>query len=184
MRHAFSAWRDSCPGCVIYTDSAMVSPLVEPAALTTGEQMDRTEFLRRWDALPERKLAELIEGVVFVASPVARDHSDADFTIEWLLKQYANATPGGEGGHNAPWEMLKSMPQPDLHLRIRPESGGQSFRWAALFRRRAGACRRNLPELNRGRFWSKAPALPARRRPGIHHHRASSHANRLAHSAG
>ena len=50
MRHAFSAWRDSCPGCVIYTDSAMVSPLVEPAALTTGEQMDRTEFLRRWDA--------------------------------------------------------------------------------------------------------------------------------------
>jgi len=104
----------------------MVSPLVEPAALTTGEQMDRTEFLRRWDALPERKLAELIEGVVFVASPVGRDHSDADFTIEWLLKQYANATPGCEGGHNAPWEMLKSMPQPDLHLRIRPESGGQS----------------------------------------------------------
>jgi len=34
----------------------MVSPLVEPAALTTGEQMDRTEFLCRWDALPELKL--------------------------------------------------------------------------------------------------------------------------------
>ena len=86
--------------------------------------MDRTEFLRRWDALPELKLAELIEGVVFVASPVGRDHSDADFTIGWLLKQYANATPGCEGGHNAPWEMLKSMPQPDLPLRIRPSPEG------------------------------------------------------------
>jgi Uma2 family endonuclease len=104
----------------------MVSPLVEPATLTTGEKMDRTEFLRRWDALPELKLAELIEGVVFVASPVSRDHSDADSTIGWLLKHYANATPNCDSGHNASWKMLESMPQPDLHLRIRPESGGQS----------------------------------------------------------
>lgn len=104
----------------------MVSPLVEPATLTTGEQMDRTEFLRRWDALPELKLAELIEGVVFVASPVSRDHSDADRTFGWLLTHYAYATPGCESGHEATWEMLGSMPQPDVHLRIRPDSGGQS----------------------------------------------------------
>jgi Uma2 family endonuclease len=104
----------------------MVSPLVEPATLTTGEKMDRTEFLRRWDALPELKLAELIEGVVFVASPVSRDHSDAGVRIGGWLWNYASVTPGCESGHNASWEMLRSMPQPDLHLRIRPESGGQS----------------------------------------------------------
>ena len=86
----------------------MVSPLVEPATLTTGEKMDRTEFLRRWDALPELKLAELIEGVVFVASPVSRDRSDADRALGWLLTHYAYATPGCESGHEAIWEMLGS----------------------------------------------------------------------------
>jgi len=88
--------------------------------------MERTEFLCRWEALPELKCAELIEGVVFVASPVSRDHSDAGFTIGWWLKQYALATPGCDGGHNATWDMLGSMPQPDVHLRIRPDRGGQS----------------------------------------------------------
>src|SRR5215831_8736405 len=111
----------------------MVSPLVEPATLTTGDRMDRTEFLCRWDALPELKHAELIEGVVFVGSPVSRDHSDADTTIGWLLRHYAFATPGCEAGHNATWEMLGSMPQPDVHLRISPERGGRSSHGKRFF---------------------------------------------------
>jgi Uma2 family endonuclease len=104
----------------------MVSPLIEPATLTTGEKMDRTEFLCRWEALPELKCAELIEGVVFVASPVSSGHSDFESRIGWWLQHYAYGTAGCECGHNATWLMLDSAPQPDLHLRIRPECGGQS----------------------------------------------------------
>jgi len=104
----------------------MVSPIVEPATLTTGDKMDRTEFLCRWEALPELKCAELIEGVVFVASPVSGDHGDVDTTIGGWLWNYVCATPGCACGHNATWDMLESMPQPDVHLRVRPESGGQS----------------------------------------------------------
>jgi Uma2 family endonuclease len=104
----------------------MVSQLIEPATLTTGEKMDRTEFLCRWEALPELKCAELIEGVVFVASPVSIDHSDIDGRIGTWLGYYAWRTTGCDCGHNATWLMLESAPQPDVHLCIRPEYGGQS----------------------------------------------------------
>ena len=49
----------------------MVSAPPESATLITGEKMSKAEFLCRWEALPEVKLAELIEGVVFVPSPVS-----------------------------------------------------------------------------------------------------------------
>ncbi|MBV8846198.1 MAG: Uma2 family endonuclease [Bryobacterales bacterium] len=104
----------------------MVSPLVEPATLTTGEKMDRTEFLCRWEALPELKSAELIGGVVFVASPVSLHHGERDSTVIWWLRHYAIATPGCEVGNNTTWWMLEDAPQPDAHLRIRPEFGGQA----------------------------------------------------------
>jgi hypothetical protein len=41
-------------------------------ALESGERMDRREFLARWEADPQMKRAELIEGVVYVASPVSK----------------------------------------------------------------------------------------------------------------
>lgn len=104
----------------------MAPQLIEPATLTTGEKMDRTEFLCCWEALPELKLAELIEGVVFVASPVSLDHGKWDSRIISWLDHYAIATPGCETGNNTAWWMLESAPQPDAHLRIRPERGGQS----------------------------------------------------------
>ena len=104
----------------------MVAQIIQPATLATGEQMDRTEFLRRWEALPDLKSAELIEGVVYVPSPVSIDHGETDSTVIWWLRHYAAATPGCQVGNNTSWEMLGSMPQPDVHLRIRPESGGQS----------------------------------------------------------
>jgi hypothetical protein len=79
----------------------------------------------RWEALPELKRAELIEGVVYVASPISIDHSDFDMRLALWLGYYASAAPGCDAGHNATWRMLESAPQPDLHLRLRPESGGQ-----------------------------------------------------------
>jgi Uma2 family endonuclease len=88
--------------------------------------MDRTEFLRRWEALPGLKCAELIEGVVYVPSPVSMDHGETELRIGGWLWRYAAATPGCQVGTNTTWEMLESVPQPDVHLRIQPEFGGQS----------------------------------------------------------
>lgn len=87
-----------------------------PGALVTGMRMTRESFLRLWDRLPSVKNAELIDGVVYVASPVGIEHSGWDIAVHWWLKSYVHATPGVEAGSNATWNMLTSAPQPDAHL--------------------------------------------------------------------
>jgi Uma2 family endonuclease len=94
--------------------------------LLPGQGLTRDEFLRRWDALPELKNAELIEGIVYISSPVSDRHARLDGLIHVWLGWYALATPGCEMAVNGTWLMLESAPQPDSHLRIRPEYGGQS----------------------------------------------------------
>ncbi|MBI4910300.1 MAG: Uma2 family endonuclease [Acidobacteria bacterium] len=97
--------------------------------LITGERMSREEFLARWEQLPGLKNAELIEGIVYVPSPVSLHHSDYALQAHGWLWTYAQATPGCVGGANGTWMMLESAPQPDAALRILPEHGGQSGTW-------------------------------------------------------
>ena len=104
----------------------MLSPVVTPPGLITGERMDVEEFLCRWDELPYLKNAELIDGIVYVPSPLSLDHGSLDTLILWWLTQYAHATPGCKAGNNVTWLMLDSSPQPDAFLRILPVYGGQS----------------------------------------------------------
>jgi len=104
----------------------MLSPIVAPAELITGQRMNVAEFLSRWEDLPELKNAELIDGVVYVPSPVSLDHGSLDTQIHWWLAQYAYSTPGCQCGNNSTWLMLDSAPQPDSYLRILPAYGGQS----------------------------------------------------------
>lgn len=47
----------------------------EVPTLESGDHLTLREFERRYDAMPELKKAELIEGVVFLASPVSLQHS-------------------------------------------------------------------------------------------------------------
>jgi len=42
--------------------------------LAAGDKLTREEFLRRWEAHPEIKLAELVGGLVFMPSPVKVEH--------------------------------------------------------------------------------------------------------------
>jgi Uma2 family endonuclease len=105
----------------------MLSPVVRPPGLVTGERLTVEEFLRRWEDLPELKNAELIDGVVYVPSPVSRIHGDLDTRIHWWLAHYAHATPGCRAGSNSTWLMSGSAAQPDAYLRILPEHGGQSW---------------------------------------------------------
>jgi Uma2 family endonuclease len=104
----------------------MLSPVVRPPGLVTGERLTVDEFLRRWEELPDLKNAELIDGVVYVPSPVSLDHGSLDSRIIWWLSHYAHATPGCKGGSNSTWLMSGSAPQPDAYLRILPSHGGQS----------------------------------------------------------
>ena len=104
----------------------MLSPVVTPPGLITGERMDVEEFLCRWDELPYLKNAELIDGIVYVPSPLSLDHGSLDTLILWWLTQYAHATPGCKAGNNVTWLMLDSSPQPDAFLRVLPSRGGQS----------------------------------------------------------
>ncbi len=104
----------------------MLSPVAQPPLLVTGERMRLKEFLRRWEELPELKNAELIDGVVYVPSPVSLEHGSLDTMTHWWLAQYAHATPGCRAGNNSTWLMRGSAPQPDAFLRILPSHGGQS----------------------------------------------------------
>jgi Uma2 family endonuclease len=96
--------------------------------LAAGDHLTRDEFLRRWQAQPEIKRAELIGGRVYMPSPVSGDHGQMDRWISGWLAVYQAATPGVDGANNATSLMLEDAPQPDLSLLILPEYGGNSGR--------------------------------------------------------
>lgn len=59
------------------------------ARLDAGDVMTRAEFHRRYAQHPEIRSAELIEGVVYVASPLrARDHGFPDSSVNVWLGAY------------------------------------------------------------------------------------------------
>jgi Uma2 family endonuclease len=96
--------------------------------LENGDRLSRAEFERRYEAMPHLKKAELIEGVVYVPSPVRHRQHGAPHAllIGWLI-QYAAHTPGIEVGDNSSVRLdLDNEPQPDAVLLIDPACGGQS----------------------------------------------------------
>ena len=99
-----------------------------PPQLREGDRLDSAEFLRRWEAMPGLKHAELVGGTVFfMPSPVSTFHSDAHDVMHGWLWSYTDLTPGCKSGIDCTWKMGPTdAPQPDLFLRILPEYGGQS----------------------------------------------------------
>lgn len=97
--------------------------------LENGDRLTRHEFERRYDAMPHVKKAELIEGVVYVASPLRyRRHGLPHGYIMAWLGLYSSATPGVELADNSTVRLdLDNEPQPDALLRIDEELGGQSY---------------------------------------------------------
>jgi hypothetical protein len=95
--------------------------------LVAGDKLTRAEFMRRWEADPEIKKAELIGGLVYMASPVTAEHGDMEGDVGHWLGAYKVATPGTASGHNSTSFILEDAPQPDLNLRILPEYGGRSW---------------------------------------------------------
>src|SRR5262245_17072020 len=96
--------------------------------LENGEHLRADEFLRRYEAMPELKKAELIQGIVYMGSPVrARQHGIPDAHIQTWLGVYATYTLGVESATNSTTCLSNDdVPQPDGILQILPEYGGQS----------------------------------------------------------
>jgi len=100
----------------------------KPLPLNSGDRLSRAEFERRYEAHPEIRKAELIEGVVYVTSPVRyKKHADPHFDIITWLGAYRAATPGVKGGDNATLRLdLENETQPDAMLRLEAALGGRS----------------------------------------------------------
>jgi Uma2 family endonuclease len=96
--------------------------------LKNGDRLTRAEFEQRYDAMPELKKAELIEGEVYMPSPVRHGaHSHPHTRLVAWLANYETDTPGVEAGDNGSIRLdLDNEPQPDAFLIIRPERGGQA----------------------------------------------------------
>ncbi len=109
----------------------MASPRLLNSPLTVlplenGDRLSRVEFERRYSAMPQLKKAELIEGMVYMASPLRfRSHGKPHAHIMTWLGTYDAATPGVELGDNATVRLdADNEPQPDALLRI--DAGGRS----------------------------------------------------------
>ena len=92
------------------------------------ERLSRSEFERRYQAMPQIKKAKLIEEVAYVASPVRiRTHANPHGQMITWLGVYEAATPGVMLGDNPTVRLdLDNEPQPDALLRIDETKGGQS----------------------------------------------------------
>ena len=104
------------------------TPITDYPPLENGDRLTRQEFERRYTAMAHIKKAELIEGVVYVASPVrANRHGSPHADIIGWLFVYKAATPGVYLADNTTVRLdADNEPQPDALLRIEPEVGGNS----------------------------------------------------------
>jgi Uma2 family endonuclease len=86
--------------------------------LESGDRLTRAEFHRRYRARPDIKKAELVEGVVYVASPVRQDgHGNEHGIATMWLGVYVARVPGLEVGDNSTVFLdIDNEVQPDVFL--------------------------------------------------------------------
>ncbi|NET58891.1 MAG: Uma2 family endonuclease [Symploca sp. SIO2E6] len=95
-------------------------------SLENGDQLTRLEFETRYHAMPHLKKAELIEGIVYMGSPLRiEQHGEPHADIMLWLGFYKTFTPNLQTGDNPTVRLdAENEPQPDALLRIK--EGGQS----------------------------------------------------------
>ena len=102
------------------------APAIPP--LCNGDHLDRIEFERRYEAMPHVNKAELIEGVVYMPSPVAfESHGEEHAHLMGWLVTYRAYTAGVRVGDNSTVRLdLDNEPQPDALLLRDPTRGGRT----------------------------------------------------------
>lgn len=117
--------------------AAMSSPVLSPdnsgrpkpglPLLESGDRLDSDEFLRRYERMPDVKKAELIDGVVFMASPVRLLHANPHSDLGVWLGIYRIGTLGVRSPDNVTFRLTKkNAVQPDVMLYTESKSGGKS----------------------------------------------------------
>jgi Uma2 family endonuclease len=98
---------------------------MKPFPLENGDHLSRAEFERRYEAMPQVKKAELLEGKVFMPSPVRiRNHAGPHGKLLIWLGFYVMGTPGVDLADNGSVRLDdENEPQPDGFLYV--VSGGQ-----------------------------------------------------------
>src|SRR5579862_2849464 len=110
---------------IMLNQAARKTRPVECPQLHSGDRMTREEFHRIYEQMPEKFKAELIGGVVYVASPLRIPHGSSHPYLTTVVTVYAGRTPGVEVNDNSTVLLGdEGEPQPDLSLRILPEYGG------------------------------------------------------------
>lgn len=96
--------------------------------LENGDRLTRAEFERRYQQMGDVKKAELVEGIVYMPSPVRiRKHSNPHGRIMTWLGVYEAATPSVMLGDNPTVRLdIDNEPQPDAMLRLEESVGGTS----------------------------------------------------------
>lgn len=95
--------------------------------LRNGEHLSRPEFERRWDAMPNLKHAELIEGIVFMPPPTSELHGGSHSSVFRYLDRYAAATNGVSARITTSLRLdNKNEFQPDCFLRVESPTLGRS----------------------------------------------------------
>lgn len=104
-----------------------LAPDVNVPPLENGDFLTRDEFERRYSAMLNVKKAELIEGIVYMTSPLKVDHALPHADIGLWLSTYRVATPGALTLDNVSYRIDRDNEfQPDLMLMISPDHGGHT----------------------------------------------------------
>lgn len=102
-------------------------PGFEVPELHNGDRMTQPEFHRIYTQMPDGFKAELIGGIVYVASPLKLRHGNRHLLLGTAFTLYQGQTPGVEVADNTTVILGdEGEPQPDLLMRILAEHGGQS----------------------------------------------------------
>ena len=101
----------------------VASPL---PSLESGDHLSGAEFDRRYESMPGVR-AELIEGVVYVSSPVSLIHGNPHSDLSVWAGMYRIFTPGVASPTDSTVELdPDNRPQPDIQLFISPNHGGRT----------------------------------------------------------
>jgi len=92
-----------------------------------GDHLTSPEFLRRYEAMPDLKKAELIEGTVYMPPPVSADsHGEPDSVLQFWLNCYVVDHPELKCYSNTTLLLdTDNTPQPDIVLCSAPCKGGR-----------------------------------------------------------
>lgn len=103
-------------------------PKASGLPLESGDRLTRDEFERRYCTRPDIKKAELIEGVVYVASPVRiTEHAEPHAFMAFWLGSYVANHPECRIADNGTVRLdPDNEPQPDVMMFVDPSAGGQA----------------------------------------------------------